>query len=244
MATAAKTTRKRVGSGRGGGGGRARASGQSAGSEEASDAGKDLDKPIAPELPEERDKKLRTPGFTRMRFTWRRDDHLVIKRAQTIVNERIIQNFLDAYEIMNAVYDIVRDKEVDVATGEIKTDMHGFAVWKRKDSGAYDEDFTRLTLKQKEDFMFRITTRLFDWEQRAADAWLEAMMAKTQWEERFAIAYDTPASGTIEDLTAQANIDARDEKYFAIFVTTYSRKADALVRTMSLLGQRLKDSME
>jgi hypothetical protein len=84
---------------------------------------------------------------------------------------------------------------------------------------------------------------MFGWEQRAADAWGEAMFAKAQWEERFAIDYDAPFTGTIEDRTAKGNIGAREERYFAIFLSLYSRKADAVVRSLALLGQRLKDSM-
>lgn len=78
---------------------------------------------------------------------------------------------------------------------------------------------------------------------RAADAWTESMFAKAQWEERFGIAYGAPHDGTIEDRTSYAKRDAAEERYFAIFAASYSRKADALVRVMSTLGQRLKDSL-
>ena len=185
----------------------------------------------------------RTPGFARMRTTWNGDDHLVFQHARDAVEERILHNFTGAFEVMNQVYEIVRTPETHPVTGEVLRDAHGFVVWVQTPNGTYDEDFTRLTTAQREHLLFLITTRLFEWSQAAADAWLEAMLAKSQWEERFALGFDAPATGTIEARTAQGNIAAREERYFAIFVSAYSRKADAVVKSMELLAQRLKDVM-
>lgn len=72
------------------------------------------------------------------------------------------------------------------------------------------------------------------------------MFSKAQWEERFALAFnDTTAGGrkTDEAMTQKARAGSRDERYFAIFESLYSRKADALVRSLERLGQRLKDSL-
>lgn len=222
--------------------GQTRAHGESTAEEVTKEEADKLEEPVQPELPEERAKVFRTPGFSRMRTTWSSEDWHVVARAQQAVEGRIIHNFADAFEVMNTVYDLVRTAETD-ENGEVVRDRFGFTVWKRTPSGSYDEDFTRLTGKQKEDLLFRITTRLFDWEQRAADAWGEAMFAKAQWEERFAIAFDAPMTGTVDDRKAAGNIDAREERYFAIFMSLYSRKAEAIVRSLSLLGQRIKDSM-
>lgn len=221
-----------------------RASGETGAEEEVKKASEEADQPIAvPNLPGEDPKsKHRTPGFARMRTSWHGDDRAIVQRAKDTVNGQIVVNFNDAYEVMNQIYDLVRSPEVD-ENGEIKRDQFGWPVWARTPTGGYDEDFTRLSLKQKEDLLFRITTRLFDWEQRAGDAWAEAMFAKAQWEERFSIGFDAPMAGTVDDRKAAGNLEAREERYFAIFLSTYSRKADAIVRTMSLLGQRLKDSM-
>lgn len=223
--------------------GQTRASGETTAAEVAAEEVEKLDETIEPELPQEREKIFRTPGFARMRVDWSTDDRLVIARAQNAVDKRITDNFMDAYQVMHEIYDLVRTPEVDPETGEILTDQFGFKKWHRTPSGSFEEDWTRLTLKEKENFMFTITTRIFEWESRAADAWGEAMFAKAAWEERFSIAFDAPVSGTVDDRKAVGNIDAREEKYLAIFLTLYSRKADAIVRTLSLLGQRLKDSM-
>jgi hypothetical protein len=203
----------------------------------------DADKPAEAALPEERKFNFRTPGFSRMRFEWRPDDQEVITSAREQVERQIITLFADAYQVMYEVYETVRTQAAD-ANGEPLVDHYGLPVWVKTNSGAWEEDFTRLTSRAKEHFLFKITTNLFDWEQRSADLWGEAMFAKAQWEERFAIAFDEGVSGTVDDRRARGNKDAAEERYFAIFLSLLSRKADAIVRSLNLLGQRLKDSMQ
>lgn len=222
-----------------------RASGLTAAMEEANKAGETLTESLAVEIPEERAIKWRSPSFARMRTNWRNnDEYMVVSAAREIVEKRIIHTFSDAYAIMNEIFDIVREAEVDPETGEVLRDKHGFKVWKKDPSGKYTEDFSVLTGKQKEHFFMAITTRLFDWEQRSADIWAEAMFAKAVFEERFAISYRVPKAGTIENNTAYANEEAADEKYFALFATHYSKRAEAIVRVMNLLAQRLKDALQ
>lgn len=221
---------------------RRRASGETAAEEETKKASEELEEPVAPELPEERAKKWRTPGFSRMKTSWSEEEWVVIAQAHSAVEGRILRNFADAYQVMNEVYEIIRTPQVD-GNGEPVRDQFGFVAWKRTQAGGFEEDWSKLGVRQKESLLFSITTRMFNWEQRAADAWGEAMFAKAQWEERFAIDYDAPLVGTIDDRNAKANIGARDEKYFALFLSLYSRKADAIVRSLALLGQRIKDSM-
>ncbi len=223
--------------------GKVRAGGETAASEEAKEEVEKLSEPMEQELPEEKDKKWRTPGFARMRMDWRSDDAPIISQAKSAVDGRIVANFSDAYQVMFEVYDLVRTPLVDEETGESKTDQYDFTLWKQTPSGNYEEDWSKLTLREKEKFLFTITTRMVDWEQRSADVWMEAMFAKAQFEERFSIAFDAPMSGTVDDRKAAGNLDAREERYFAIFLTAYSRKVEALVRTLGLLAQRIKDSM-
>jgi hypothetical protein len=204
-----------------------------------------------PHLPEDQPERaqetkrprFRTPGFSRMRTSWRPDDQAMMVTIHAAIEDRIMENFGDAYIVMNDLFEIVRRPEVD-ANGEVVRDRHGFAVWVRKPNGAWDEDWTRLTRADKENFLFEITTRIFAWETFAANAWAESMFAKGQWEERHAIAYAAPVDGTIEDRTAYAKADAAEERYFAIFLASYSRRADGITKTMSLLAQRLKDTLD
>lgn len=215
-----------------------------AAAEEAKAEVEEMDQPPETEvLPEERARSFRTPGFSRMRTDWRSEDKPIIQRAMAAVDGRILANFEDVYQVMYEIYDLVRTPLTD-EHGVIQTDQWGFTVWRKSASGSYEEDWSRLTLKEKERLLFTITTRIFEWSQRAAEAWGEAMFAKSQFEERYAVTFDEPMSGTVDDRRAYANSHAADERYFAIFASYYSRRADALVRSMEMLGQRIKDSMQ
>lgn len=223
---------------------KARASGQSQAAEVAEEQALVLVEPLEEEvLPEERGRMFETMGFSRVRMTWQDGADAMVARIREVVDDAILTHFTDAYSIMSDLYDVVREQEVDQATGELVTDPYGMPVHVRTPSGGYYEDWSRLTDRQREDFLFRITTSLFAWEQRAADLWGEAMFAKAVWTEAFAIGYDAPVKGTIEDRTARANVESAEDRYFAILQSLLSRKADALVRSMTLLSQRLKDTM-
>ena len=224
-----------------------RAHGETGATEDAKSASEAMTEEIEQQLPEERARHWRTPGFSRMRFTWATtEDEVVIRRAQAEVERAIQEMFSDAFVIVSRIFDIVRESEVDAA-GATVIDEHGLPVWKRLLDGGYNDDFSKLTRKQREDFMFMITTNLFLWEQRAASVWGDAMFSKAQFEERFAVAYDEPGEirgrDTVEGRTARANAAAAEDRYFAIFLSVLSRRADAVVRSLDRLGQRIKDSL-
>jgi len=199
-----------------------------------------------PHLPEEgHQAQFRTPGFSRMRTDWTGPDGALVRRMLHEIDEHIVHEFADAYVVMNDLFEIVRTPELD-ATGMPMRDAVGLIIWKRKPNGSWDEDWNRLTRAQKENFLFAITTRLFAWEQRAAERWTESMVAKGVWEEAFSVAYTGPQTAgrpTIEDRTATAKAASAEDRYFAIFSAAYSRRADAIVRCMRDLGQRLKDTL-
>ena len=49
--------------------------------------------------------------------------------------------------------------------------------------------------------------------------------------ERFAVEFDAPNHGTVDDRNARANTLASEERFFAIMNTAVSRKAEAICRT-------------
>lgn len=200
------------------------------------------DDPHLPEDPRKGKPEWRTPGFARMRTSWSPEDAVMMQRISAAIDDRIFEVFQDAFIVMNDLFEVVRTPEFD-AEGTAKTDRHGMIIWKRKANGAWEEDWTRLTAKQKENFLFQITTRLFRWELLAADAWKDALFAKAQWEERFGITYAGPQRGTIDDRTNYAKRESAEERYYAVFMASYSRKADAILRVLTNLGQRLKDTL-
>jgi hypothetical protein len=221
--------------------GQRRRSGEPGAAEEAVKQAEEIDQPLAEESKEERAKRWRTPGFQRMRFTWRPEDAGVVQSAHVAADQAIVRAFPDAYRLMNDIYTIVREPQMNKATGEVVTDANGFTVWMRTPDGGYVEDWSALTRKQMSEFIGAITVKIFGWEQTKDALWMDAMMAKAQFEERFAIAYDSSLKGTVDDRTAVGNKDAAEERYFAIFLSTLSRKADSLVRSMDRLSMRLNN---
>jgi hypothetical protein len=179
-----------------------------------------------------------------MRHEWSAEDQPVIGSILRMVEDRMQSNFTDAYLILNDIYDIVREPECN-EHGEIKVDRYGWVIWAKSDTGRYIEDYSRLGIKERDNFVQQITTRLFDWEQRAGDAWTEAMFAKAEWEQRFAHEFFNDTHGgrkTDEAMTQRARSGSREERYFALFLSGYSRKADALVRSLERIALRLSQT--
>lgn len=190
---------------------------------------------------DDRTKEFRTLGQARMRFEWGNEDQVVMHEILQTVEDRLAVNFTDAYQILNDLYEIVREPEVD-ESGEILTDRYGWTLWAKTESGRYIEDYSRLGIKERDNAVMQITTRLFDWEQRAADAWAEAMFAKAEWEQRYSYAFQDDSHGgrrTDEAMTQRARIGSRQERYFALYLSSYSRKADSLVRSLERISLRL-----
>jgi hypothetical protein len=187
-------------------------------------------------------RELLTPGFSRMRTDWREEDGAQMSALRSIVDGRILSLFPDAFVLMNDLWDVVREPVRDRDTGFPLTDSHGFNIWIRSDSGAFIEDYSRLGLREREDFLFRITTNIFEWKQRQADLWGDAMFSKAMWEEAFSVGFTEPLGRlTVDDRTNRARVYATDERYFSIFQSLLSRKADAVIGSLELLSQRLKD---
>lgn len=206
----------------------------------------EADRQMSLELPDERERRFQSPGFSRLRLTWSGSEGHMMSQIHSAVDTAIQDRFGDAYTIMYELYDLVRDELVDPQTLKPILDGQGAKTWARSETGNYMEDWERLTYKQRERFLFQITTRLFAWSQRATEVWGESMFAKAIWEEAFSEGFESlePISATrptIEDRKNRAQLHSKEKRYFAIYLSYYSRKADSLVRTMELLCQRLKD---
>lgn len=204
----------------------------------------EADRPSDVDAHDDRTQEFSHLGLSRMRLDWREGDAQAMAGLHQIVENVILDRFGGAYQVMNDLYEIVRQPRVDVLTGEVLLDDHGFPLWERNESGAFIEDYTKLGSKEVKDFLFRITTRLFQWEQEAASLWGDAMFAKAVWEQSLAQMYqDSRLSGarTVEDRTQAARVGSREDRLFALFRSLISRRADAVVRSVTVLSQRLKD---
>lgn len=205
----------------------------------------EADKPMDVDPHDDRTREFTSTSLSRMRWEWDPADQQALIGIHELINRQMMVHFGDAYVIMNDLFEIVRTPMVDPTTGEVVIDKEtGLTQWVRKDSGAYEEDWFLLGHKDMANFLFRITTGLFAWEQVAEDLRGDSLFAKAVWEEAVAIGYQNARSSgerTVEDRTQAARRMSQDQRLFGIFQTVMSRKADALTRSMQLLGQRLKD---
>ena len=208
----------------------------------AEEAGKELTAPMEEQVTDvERAKMFASTGFSRMATEWGGDNRDMMRKIHSVIEGAILTKFEDAFLLMDEVYTIVRAPAGD-ANGEPLHDQFGFTIWAKTETGAYMEDWSRLGYTQREHLIYKITTSLFLWSQTAADLWTESMFAKGIWVEEFSRGFDYPITGTIEDRTAAGNLKSAEARYFAIFTAALSKKADAAVRSLELLGQRLKDT--
>jgi len=198
----------------------------------------EADRLMEVEVHDDRTREVSHTSLSRMRVEWTGEDRIAMDGIHEVVDNRMAVLFGDALRIMNDIYSIVRIEQV--VDGVVVRDPYGFPLWEVNESGGYVEDYSRLTHHDLRDLLFRITTRLFDWEQKAAQLWGDSMFAKSQWEQAIAHGYDQ-GTGTVESRTQAARRVSREERLFAIFQAVLSRRADATVRSMERLSQRLKD---
>jgi hypothetical protein len=206
------------------------------------EASEEADSLLEPTVNPEETKETRTPGFSRMRIEWNPHDIPVLESLRTVVDDLTLKRFLGAYQIMNEIYELVREPETD-EHGAVVHDRFGFVVWKRKPDGGYIEDYGQVSERDREDLLFKITTNLFEWKQESADLWGDAMFAKAMWEESMAIGFIEASGKTIDAKTQEGRLNSRDERYHAIFRTLISRRADAIVSTLELIGLRLSQRL-
>lgn len=209
----------------------------------AREESEDHDALMEVDLADDRSREFTSLGQSRMRTSWLPGDEDDLTVVHRLVDEILLEQFGDAYLIMNDLYEIVREPKTGPG-GVIETDRYGFTKWERSESGSYIEDYSKLGSKEIKDFLFKITTRLFDWEQKSATLWGDAMYAKALWEGRFSRGYldsRTTVGKTVEDRTQAGRDVAMADRFFGIFQSVLSRRADALVRSMTLLSQRMKD---
>lgn len=211
------------------------------------DVSEGADEPAEVDLHPDRTKQFTAVGFARMKTAWNPEEQEIVDIAKDVVEQELLKRFSDVYQVLFRLYTIVRTPVVD-AHGEVRKDEYGFPIWQLDETGSPIEDWNLLGEKDKEQFLHTITTRMFTWEQRSDDMWGDAMFAKAIWEERFSDAFTgTPKVDgrrpTEADRTQHAQGKARDDRYFAIFMSLRSKKAQSLVRSMERIAMRLNATL-
>jgi hypothetical protein len=186
-----------------------------------------------------------TPAFSRMRTDWNSPDRDVIQQMHRGADVLIRNEFGEIMDLFFEVYMIVREPVMKLGTvDEPVTDAFGYPEWQKvPGTDSYAEDWTRLGWKERENLLFKITTGIFRWTQRRDQLWADAMFSRAQFEERFALGYEEIKNekATIDDRTARARRVAAEYRYYAVYASYLSRRADSVVKSAELLGQRLKD---
>lgn len=205
----------------------------------------EADQPMEVELHDDRTKAFSRSALARM-VTRGPDIELrrILEDLESLADREILKLFGNAYQVMNDLYEVVRMPRTD-SDGVVLKDQYGFPLWETNESGYPVEEWDRLGYKERTNFLFRITTNLFAWEQSAATLRGNSQYAKAAWEAAVAKGYEDSRMGgnktTIEDRIQAARLASRDERLEGIFYTVLSHRADALVKSISLIGQRLKD---
>ena len=187
-------------------------------------------------------------GFSRMRSGWPGDDARKVMELEALSDRIVRTRFAVAFGILERVKAHVRRQAVDRQTGAHLTYDDGTPQWERDEFGVPVEDWGMLQDKDRLDILGVIHTHMFEWEMVKANVWAEAMYAKGQWEEIFSRGYTSlpghVVSGkpTIEDRTHHSQKNAAEERYFALFQSALSRKADGIVKAVTGLQRFLENT--
>lgn len=209
------------------------------------------EQPLAPDIPPERTRQFTHTNFSRMRTQWRDDQAPAIAVVQGEADRIIRGEFRVAFAVLARIRKHVRTPMVHPASGEVLTHSDGTMRWELDEDGIPSEDWRLLTGDEElcKDFLWTITTWLFEWEQTAVKKWAEAMFSKVDWEQAFARGFRTLpgeslARPTIDDRTQAGHRNSADERYFAVFQSALSRAADKVVEDMKRLQWLLERTVD
>jgi hypothetical protein len=197
--------------------------------------------PLSPDIPPDRTRKFRTVNFSRMRTRWPKEDGIVIAEIQAQVTRELDDRFKQALDVRNRIWLCVRLPLL--RNGEPVLGTYGYPQWECHPNGVPVEDWSQLTDRQRDDFIHEISIWMYEWELAGVELWSQAMYAKGKWEETFAIGYLAPQGRlTIDDRTQEGTYASVEERYHAIYLSTLSRGADAIIRSMKLLVSTLENT--
>ena len=173
--------------------------------------------------------------FSRMKLTWTADEQLVMEEVRAQSDKIIEAFFREAFDVLEDLYRHVRKPKASLTTGEVRKDVYGRTVWETDEHGHPIENWLALGDRERENALYRITVHLHEWEQTAAKLWTDAMFAKGLWEEAFSHAFFGAPGGrpTVDDRTQYGRKSSMESRYFALFRSSISRRADAVIRSMT-----------
>lgn len=182
--------------------------------------------PAAPQLPAERERMTRTPGFARVPTTWSGEQGAMMKMLNQIAEARIRADFADLFAVKEEIEQAALRAGANPDSGEMGR-----------------PNYAALPESDKENWALLLAVNLTDWWQKAAVYKSEALVSKVLRQEAFTGGYrEASGRSTVEDRT-QAGHDASIEQYyFAVICSALYDRAAAACKGAELLCQRLKDS--
>jgi hypothetical protein len=201
--------------------------------------------PLEPDLPPDRTRTFTYTNFSRMRTGWLGDDAVMLGEINATADRIIKGHFKVAFDLIDKIYLCVREAEAD-GNGEVRVGPDGRPVWQLDEQGNPVEDWTRLGDREREAFLFTLTTHMFDFERARVRAWREAMFSKAQWEEKFALGFRSlngaaiTGKPTVDDRAQAGTSASMQERYFAIFCSAVSKEADGIIRALYALQRLLE----
>lgn len=206
------------------------------------------EKTLEPDLPPDRTKQFRNTSFSRMRRSWVGDDAVALADIEYAAEQAIDNMFRRALRLIEQLQYIA---QIPITVGdEIQHHPNGTRKVRLDEYGDPVEDWTRLSRADCTNFLFILTTHMYEWESQAVRLWGEAMFAKGIWEQMFSYGFrvlpGAAISGkpTIDDRTQMGHAHSADDRFFGIFCSALSRKADALVRNLNRIQRLLEKTLE
>jgi hypothetical protein len=201
----------------------------------------DGEHPSEPDIRPDRTRQFQHVNFSRMRTSWLAEDQIKVQQMGLLADRIMNQCFPEAYALVEWLHGIVRQPEANaVLPGEPLRDQAGRIRWKRNDCGLIIEDWSLLGDRERSEILDRLVMNMVEWEQQAAVMWGSAMFAKGIWEETFAFGFvSSRGQLTVDDRTHRGHLAGIEERYFGIFESILSRRADALIRSLNRVYDRL-----
>lgn len=196
------------------------------------------EEPMTSDPHPDRTQEVTRAGFSRMRSGWAGDDARMVMELEALSDRIVRSRLAAAFAIIERIQRHVRVPATD-RNGEVLTYDDGTPQWEKDEWGIPVEQWELLPDTDRLRLIGLIHSHMLEFELVKANIWAEAMYAKAEWEEIFSRGYtalpDHVVSGkpTIEDRTHYSQKNAAQERYFALYQSALSRKADAVVRTLT-----------
>jgi hypothetical protein len=214
--------------------------------EQAERALRDMDRPLEPgdekpmeiETAPDRARTFKGTGLARIRRDWPQAERQALAELEALAAGMIRDRFAVAFAVLERVNRHVQVPLSDPETGEVRCYEDGSPMWEKDELGVPVQDWGRLSDRDRRNLLGVMFTRMYEWELAAASIWADSMFAKAEWEERFSRGFrvmpghEAAGRPTIEDRTQYGVSYAIEERYFAVFRASLSKRADAVVWSM------------